>query len=138
MKNPSCESVEVYEVGGKLFAEPIVPQEEPKCLTTLEIAKNIAAIGISTKELKEITVKQETLREAARKLYPNGCDGTNRSAEIYRRVFVEGAKWQQKQDKNLYSKEDMYKLIDDYQAWLVKTNQVVKTFKEWFESNKNE
>ncbi len=40
--------------------------------------------------------KQETLEEAAERLYPNGCDGTDRSAEIYRRIFIEGAKWQQK------------------------------------------
>jgi hypothetical protein len=30
VKNPSCEEVEIYEVGGKLFAEPIIPKEEPK------------------------------------------------------------------------------------------------------------
>jgi hypothetical protein len=30
VKNPTCENVEVYEVNGKLFAEPIIPQEEPK------------------------------------------------------------------------------------------------------------
>jgi hypothetical protein len=40
-------------------------------------------------------MKQETLEETAERLYPNGCDGTDRSAEIYRRIFIEGAKWQQ-------------------------------------------
>lgn len=40
---------------------------------------------------------KETLEEVAKRLYPNGCDGTDRSAEIYRRIFIEGAKWQQEQ-----------------------------------------
>jgi hypothetical protein len=30
VKNPTCEYVEVYEVNGKLFAEPIISQEEAK------------------------------------------------------------------------------------------------------------
>lgn len=38
--------------------------------------------------------KQETLEEAAERLYPDGCDGTDRSAEIYRRIFIEGARWE--------------------------------------------
>ena len=42
--------------------------------------------------------KQETtLEEVAERLYPNGCDGTNRGVKIYRRGFIEGAKWQQEQ-----------------------------------------
>ena len=48
--------------------------------------------------------KQETLEEAAERLYPNGCDGTDRSAEIYRRIFIEGANWQA---ERMYSEEDM-------------------------------
>jgi hypothetical protein len=38
VKNPNCEEIEFYEVNGKLFAEPIIPQE-----TTLdEMEKQIA------------------------------------------------------------------------------------------------
>jgi hypothetical protein len=48
--------------------------------------------------------KPETLEEAAERLYPNGCDGTDRSAEIYRRIFIEGAKWQQ---ERMYSEEEV-------------------------------
>ena len=48
--------------------------------------------------------KQETPEEAAERLYPNGCDGTDRSAEIYRRIFIAGAKWQQ---ERMYSEEDL-------------------------------
>lgn len=42
--------------------------------------------------------KQETLEEAAERLYPDGCDGTDRSAEIYRRIFIEGARWEKMKD----------------------------------------
>ena len=46
----------------------------------------------------------ETLEEIAENIYPDGCDGTNTSAEIYRRIFIEGIKWQQ---ERTYSEEDM-------------------------------
>ena len=41
VKNPSCEEVEVYEVEGKLFAEPTIPKDEPK-QETLEEVKDIS------------------------------------------------------------------------------------------------
>jgi hypothetical protein len=51
--------------------------------------------------------KQETLEEAAEKIYPNAgyddemwCD----SGELFREKFIEGAKWQQ---ERMYSREDM-------------------------------
>ena len=49
-------------------------------------------------------MKIETLEEIAERLYPDGCDGTTTSAEIYRRLWIEGAKWQQERS---YSEEDM-------------------------------
>jgi hypothetical protein len=52
--------------------------------------------------------KQEAIEEAAERLYPNGCDGTDRSAEIYRRIFIDGAKLQA---KIMYSEEDMKEAI---------------------------
>jgi hypothetical protein len=100
VKNPSCESVNVEKLllctycgqehcdnlrcrGYKdsLYYKIIIPKEEPKCLTKLELAKNIAAIGIGKEEPKQIKCycghtitcdcepKQETLTytEAAKK-----------------------------------------------------------------------
>ena len=34
--------------------------------------------------------------------------------------------------KDSFNLEEMYKLMDDYQDYLFKTNDPVKTFKEWF------
>ena len=95
IKNPSCEFVEIklveFEVDMGLgdeciehssYYKIIIPQEEPK---------------------------QKTLEEAAKILYPDGCDGTDRSAEIYRRIFIEGAKWEQ---------ERMYSEAIEFAEWI--------------------
>ena len=66
VKNPSCERVEVYEVGGKLFAEPIIPKEESRQETLEEAAKIIIP------ELKHIINDVSTARE----------------------LWIKGAKWQ--------------------------------------------
>jgi hypothetical protein len=72
---------------------------------------------------------KETLEEAAERRFPS-------KTEMYD-VFIEGSKWQQEQDKNKYSEEDMHNLMDEYQNWLFNTNTVVLTFREWFEQFKN-
>lgn len=110
VKNPSCEEVETYSLGvknqltgerGHYKYEIIIPKEEP--LTKLQIAKNIAAIGIGKKE-----PKQETLEEAALRFYPKVItDPYNPSEDLLkeeRTIFIEGAKWQA---KRMYSEEDM-------------------------------
>ena len=51
-------------------------------------------------------------------------------------MFIHIAKWQQEQNKNLYSEEDMYKLMYEYQEWLVLTLEPVIPFEEWFEQFK--
>ena len=51
---------------------------------------------------------KETLEEAAEKLYP--ITGEYFDKEFYmvkRLAFINGAKWQQEQDKNKYNEEDM-------------------------------
>ena len=53
---------------------------------------------------------KETLEEVAERLYPNGCDGTDRSAEIYRRIFITGAEWQA---ERMYSEEEVRKAIQE-------------------------
>lgn len=111
VKNPSCEEIEVdFDVivtrtksllqnqDGKTIAIPhrihyriIIPKEEPK---------------------------QETLEEAAEKVYPN--DGFKDEiwadiGEVFREKFIEGAKWQQ---ERMYSEEDMiafYNFIENHQ-----------------------
>jgi hypothetical protein len=71
-------------------------------------------------------MKQETLKEAAERLVnrPYGNIASKSS-------FIEGAKWQQEQDKNKYSDSDM----TNYALYILH-NDVI-TPKEWFEQFKN-
>ena len=143
VKNPNCEEVKVVledveqpkplypngkHKGERVWIEQyiiIIPKEEP--LTKLQIAKNIAAIGIGKKEEPKQEYicykcqnktnnkfeicdkcnvgwknpKQETtLEEAAKRIY-----GSDASKDVEYYAFILGAKWQQERS---YSEEDMY------------------------------
>ena len=95
--------------------------------------------------------KQETLEEAAEKYSENweettGLDYENTvPSEVNKLDFINGAKWQQEQNKNLYSEEDMIEFADFYYQYkeLIKLNnwetiEVSKedVFKKWFEQFK--
>ena len=68
--------------------------------------------GITVKEFLE-NQKQETLEEAAKKYSENweeitGLDYENTvPSEVNKLDFINGVKWQQEQDKNLYSEEEL-------------------------------
>ncbi len=38
-----------------------------------------------------------------------------------------------KSKEKSYTEKEMYELMDNYQNWLMYTNAIVLTFKEWFE-----
>jgi len=129
VKNPSCEFVktdkvdtfkktnEVYvdEITGGNYYEVnkqykiIIPQEEPKFKNRQTGAAGFVANKIMENMISEF--KQETLEEAAERLFkefqienpivPNNHIGP------FKLGFIKSAKWQQEQDKNKYSKEDM-------------------------------
>ena len=80
--------------------------------------------------IKVLKLEQETLEEAAERLYPDGCDGTNRSAEIYRRIFIDGAKLQA---ERMYSEED---LLSAFEAGMMFIGEDKGSFREWFEKFK--
>jgi hypothetical protein len=100
VKNPSCESVEVKKVEGRyvdyggnvhnpISYEIIIPQEEPKCLTKLEIAKNIAAIGIGKEEPKKLNQMTECyFTPSGRTSSATICD--NCGKEKYLHTIVKG------------------------------------------------
>ena len=62
--------------------------------------------GITVNEFLE-NQKQETVKEAAEKFYPPKTTDLICSPKLVRDSFIAGAKWQQKQDKNRYSEEDL-------------------------------
>ena len=51
-------------------------------------------------------------------------------------AFKEGAKWQQEQNKNLYSEEEVYTLLNDALWDLSKMGYNQKNLDEWFEQFK--
>ena len=75
---------------------------------------------------KECLPKQETLEEAAERLYPTdyGEKSKNIINMIKQDAFTSGAKWQQEQDKNKYSKEEVQDIL--------RKSHSIKKLHEWF------
>ena len=80
---------------------------------------------------------KETLEEAAEKYANKKGDIPTTKLEdaIFKQGFIDGAKWQQKQDKNLYSEEDLLKFgafvrIEDKKE--KRLFLIQDYFKKWF------
>jgi hypothetical protein len=116
VKNPSCEYVEINKYA---YAKPnfgnykiIIPQEEPKQETTLEehylsIPKPL--VDVLRMKVDNHPDKQETLEETAENF---AIDKQNDKTSLYYialESFKDGAKWQQEQDKKMYSEEEVLK-----------------------------
>jgi hypothetical protein len=76
--------------------------------------------------------KQETIEEAASKLF--GSLKTGIGAER-RAIWMNGAKWQQEQDKKMYSEEEVLEILNKRVFDLIHKKDI-KTTKEWFEKLK--
>ena len=104
-------------------------------------------VSIIEADNNSVLNKQETLEEAAKShaIYEleNNYKPTKESFKLAcKRNFIRGAKWQQEQDKNKYSEEDLISLLEfNYKK---ETNQLgtlrkdysQKIVKEWFEQFK--
>ena len=87
--------------------------------------------GITVKEFLE-NQKQETLEEFSRRRFNEQKLDTYTSYNI-EDAIKEGAKWQQKQDKNLYSEEESIQKIIDYVDFQFNTNgELNSEIKKWF------
>ena len=127
VKNPSCEEVELTtyhvkgDISGKLHYKIIIPKEEAKQENDY------------TALLQPVGTKQETLEEVAERYYED---------EVSINAFVNGAKWQQEQDKKMYSDEylaeafEAGKKLGEDNACMAE-NYRREDFKEWFEKFKN-
>jgi hypothetical protein len=115
VKNPSCEEVEVKKGKMKLnddgeeYGFPdmslykiIIPKEEPKTILERlpfpELVKEFAEYYKNVPLVEE--PKQETLEEAAERLYPFAFGGIGNAENDKKNHFIKGAKWQQEQFKN--------------------------------------
>jgi hypothetical protein len=88
-------------------------------------------------------MKQETLEEAAKRLAKgDGYDTILGVGHIWIEGFEKGAQWQQEQDKNKYSEEDMINFANfkinnlmkhvDKTGFYLGTNKVLEIWKEEF------
>ena len=73
--------------------------------------------------LQPVGTKQETLEEELKKKIANNL------LEMYEKGFTEGAKWQQEQDKKLYSEEDLKEAFA-----MGRTNATIKDFNTKFKN----
>lgn len=86
--------------------------------------------------------KQETLEEAAEKVYISHKNNDllyGHSEELqlaYKAGIVDGAKWQQEQDKNKFSEEEVLELLLNLPNYFIST-QKDQRINEWFEQFKN-
>ena len=81
---------------------------------------------------------KETLEEVAEKIADNFEEPNFKAGVIY--GFIEGAKWQQKQNKNLYSEEDLLNFgafvrIEDKKE--KRLFLIQDYYKKWLEKYKN-
>jgi hypothetical protein len=118
VKNPSCGYIHLgfrsnKNNEGKSIKQwyPIIPKEESKQDTVGKQFYETADMTISV-----IRPNQETIEEAAEKEFPlidtewcrtGACEEENLQLLGHRRSFIKGAKWQQEQDKNKYSEEEV-------------------------------
>ena len=108
VKNPNCEEIEVVDVrslgvyGSYYPYKIIIPKEEPKQDRTC--TNNCSVV---CGECQILEPKQETLEEAVKREYD--ARKFNSDYPFNPQSFILGAKWQQEQDKNLYSEEDLLK-----------------------------
>ena len=131
VKNPNCDFVRTLKV--PYFDESghsyvlIIPKEEE--FELVSIGEETIKLAIPMMQDKEDT-KQETLEEAAERLYPTTINSFTDSgfdtSETERLIFKNGAKWQQEQIKNMYSEEEVRKMFSKY-------NEVIahRDIEEW-------
>jgi hypothetical protein len=128
-ENPSCESVEIENKKVLVGWEPDYTYEDLGIDGSKNVYHNFYKIIIPQEE-----PKQETIEEAAKKLYP--ITGEYFDKEFYmvkRLAFIEGAKWQ---SERMYSEEDLHNAF--YNGWLYRGENYSfpKAKKEWFKQFK--
>jgi hypothetical protein len=146
VKNPSCEEVEIENKKVLVGWEPDYTYEDLGIDGSKNVYHNFYKIILPQEEPKQIkcycghTITcdceplQETIEEAAKKLYP--ITGEYFDKEFYmvkRLAFIEGAKWQ---SERMYSEEDLHNAF--YNGWLYRGENYSfpKAKKEWFKQFK--
>jgi hypothetical protein len=163
VKNPSCEFVDVIDdtfTVGEMSKLPlgtrnhkykiIIPQEEPKQEKLEEKLDKIVSKNPSKfwKESDERFRLKGTLEEATEIILANNIDGLRDALKdddlfyFYKGVIQcygeDMAKWQQEQDKNKFSEEEVLDILREfYKVSSKKDFPLTNTIPLWFEQLKN-
>ena len=134
--NPQCKQIE--SCSNSLSKKCICPKEEPKKDLEKEMFELEQELDIpSHLRWHNSKPKQKTLEEVAKKKYPMFKGETyigNNKKMLKRAAFIAGAKWQQEQNKNLYSEEEVIAILENFSSTF---NLITTTPKKWFEQFKN-
>ena len=143
VKNPSCEEIEIvkdlFQVnqnnpvlkGSTALSEGykiIIPKEKPNKTHYLDELPNMDREVLAKmweSAMPKLESKQETLEEAVERLIK-----LNRQD-----AFYEGAKWQQEQDKNKYSEEEVLDILRKIHS-IEKTSKMDSWITKWFKQFK--
>lgn len=144
VKNPSCEFVGVKkekivlgEVSGTTYTDfkykLIIPKEQQK-QHLIDMMRSDEELGLYD--------EQETLEEVAenyinKQLFDFG-DLTHVAEHQAKQAFKNGAKWQQQQNKNLYSKEDMWESYKASNTIFEDEIALRQEFEKWFNQFKKQ
>jgi hypothetical protein len=151
VKNPSCEKIEIIKVcstgrkcDGKgkncnmVKLKIIIPKEEPN---PFELPKTLPDDVF----YKSLESKQESIEKAADIMSVDTAKVHPADSYIFKQGFLEGAKWQQEQDKNKYSEEDMMKAVKFGELYKSESSKSLfekrgttptEVLKKWFEQIK--
>jgi hypothetical protein len=81
-------------------------------------------------------MEKETIEEVAERLFPfTKDDSENRIITIKRLFWIDGAKWQQEQDKNKFSNEEVLDVLREFYKTFdpIKNPPQTSTIPLWFE-----
>jgi hypothetical protein len=136
VKNPSCEEVEIvyglFNPMGRQVDPMNLGQNHSQCVWKYKIT------------IPQEKPKQETLEEAADYYSSNPLFRMGTPRQDIKRGFELGVKWQQEQDKNKYSEEEVKELCkksrdegyDENTLEGIGANEKIVPFGEWFEQFK--
>ena len=118
---------------------------EGKCIPVLFLINKkqyemLSKFSLESENIKELEKnKQKTLKEASER-YVNkkgNIPTTKLEDAIFKQGFIDGAKWQQEQNKNLYSEEEIINALHSVELRDNKDySKIYSGMKEWFEQFK--
>ena len=129
VKNPSCEEVDVEESNLLNTSRTYLGVDKYKIIIPKEIGFKMENGKRTETFYSKEEAKQETLEEAAER-YATGKSSSDLFKEAHIRDFINGAKWQQEQDKNKFSEEEFQIKLYEF---IINGNEI----NEWFEQFKN-